>query len=109
MIHQVYAVKDAAVETFLQPIFSPSQASAYRALGDAVNDPGHAFNRHTEYYKLFHLGSFCDQTGSFSENDEGPQYTCDLAVFKQTPAALSAEGQVDLVAEAANANKEQDK
>jgi hypothetical protein len=64
MILNIYAVRDSAVEAFLQPFFAPTHASAIRSLTEAVNDPQHTFNKQAKYYALYHLGGFDDSTGS---------------------------------------------
>lgn len=63
MIAKIYAVRDAAVEGFLQPFFSQSHGAAIRSLTDAVNDPKHPFATNARYYSLYHIGDFDDASG----------------------------------------------
>lgn len=69
MIMNMYAVRDSAVEAFLQPFFSPTHGSAIRSLTEAVNDKDHQFFKNAKYYSLYHLGSFDDATGVFHHNE----------------------------------------
>lgn len=64
MIQNIYSVRDSAVEAFLQPFFSPTHASAIRALTEAVNDPKHDFHKNAKYYALYHIGGFDDSNGA---------------------------------------------
>lgn len=63
MIQSIYSVRDAKVEAFLQPFFSPTTGSAIRSLSDAVNDPKHEFFKHVNDYSLWLLGTFDDGSG----------------------------------------------
>lgn len=63
MILKVFAIRDAKVEAFLQPFFSPTTPAAIRSVSDAVNDPQHQFAKHVSDYSLWELGEFDDQTG----------------------------------------------
>lgn len=67
----IYAVRDSAVEAFLQPFFSPTNAAAIRSVMQAVNDPQHEFAKHAKDYALYHLGEFHDDTGIVSSTDNG--------------------------------------
>lgn len=69
MIHKVYSVRDAKVEAFLQPFFSPTMGAAIRSLSEAVNDPKHEFSRHAADYSLYALGEFDDSTGYLTPID----------------------------------------
>ena len=68
MIHNAYSVRDTCAETFLMPMFFLNNASAVRALGDAVNRPkeDNNFYQHPEHYQLYHIGTFDDENGSFT-------------------------------------------
>lgn len=71
MIIRIYAVRDSAVEAFLQPFFAPTQASAIRSLMEAVNDPTHAFHKNAKDFALYHLGEFDDTNGVVSPTENG--------------------------------------
>lgn len=63
MIMEIYAVKDRAVNAFLQPFFSPTLGSATRSLMAVVNDPNHEFAKNASDFTLYRLGAFDDTTG----------------------------------------------
>lgn len=66
MMMKIFSIRDAAVEAFLQPFFSPTTGAAVRSVSDAVNDPKHQFFQHAKDYSLWHLGDFDDATGAVS-------------------------------------------
>ena len=70
MITQVVALFDGKVEAFGMPQFVQSVGAGVRAFGDAVNGSGDSdIRRHPEDFQLFHLGSFDDETGRFTQFD----------------------------------------
>lgn len=62
----VFAVYDAAVKAYLQPIFSPTKAAAVRSFQDAVAQENSQFAKHAADYTLFQLGGFDDGTGELA-------------------------------------------
>lgn len=66
----IYAVRDSAVEAFLQPFFAPTHGSAIRSLTEAVNDKDHLFFKQPKYYSLYHLAAFDDASGVITHNDD---------------------------------------
>lgn len=79
MIIEIYAVKDKAVDAFLQPFFSQSLGSALRSLKQVVNDPNHQFAQSVHDYSLFRLGTFDDLSGVLSPEPDGPSLITPLA------------------------------
>lgn len=65
MILEAYSVMDKAVNAFLQPFFCRSKGEAIRSFGQAVNEPGHQFNKHYADYVLFYVGQWNDLSGTF--------------------------------------------
>lgn len=63
MIIKIFAVRDSAVEAFLQPFFSPTLGSAIRSITEVVNDPQHTFAKNPTDYALWEIGSFDDASG----------------------------------------------
>lgn len=59
----IFSVRDAAVEAYMQPFFAPTKGAAIRSLTEAVNDPKHEFFKHAADYGLYFLGSYDDATG----------------------------------------------
>lgn len=72
MIHQCYAIFDAAAGAYLPPFHLPRDGMAIRAFADCVNSPNHQFNQHPKDYTLFHLGQFDDSTGVYENRANGP-------------------------------------
>lgn len=64
MILKIYSIRDAMVEAFLQPFFSPTDGAAIRSVIAAVNDPKHEFHNHAKDYSLWCLGEYEDGSGS---------------------------------------------
>lgn len=65
MIYQVFAIRDAKADAFLQPFFSQTIGTACRAVTEATSDSNHPFGKHAEDYALFQLGEFDDNQGRF--------------------------------------------
>lgn len=63
MKHQIVAVQDTAVNSFMRPFTVRTEQEALRAFGHAVNQPGDPMNTSPADYLLFHLGTFDDETG----------------------------------------------
>lgn len=81
MIHEIYTVKDKAVEAFLQPFFSPTLGSAVRAIGAALADPEHTFSKNMEDYTLWRIGTFDDVTGQLMRLE--PEKVAPLSALKK--------------------------
>lgn len=64
MILKIVAVRDAAVDAFMTPIFVHHVGAAIRQFGDEVKKPNSAFSGHPGDFELFELGEFDDSTGS---------------------------------------------
>lgn len=62
---KILAVKDRALDTFLQPMFTPAAGAGIRAFMDEVNNPESPMHKHPEDYDLFELGEFDNATGTF--------------------------------------------
>lgn len=63
MIYHIFTIRDAALDAYLQPFFSPTKGAAIRSLTEAANDPKHEFSRHSKDYTLYLIGSYDDNTG----------------------------------------------
>nr|DAV45133.1 MAG TPA: DNA binding protein [Microviridae sp.] len=66
MLHQIIAIQDIKIGTFSKPVAVPSDGAGVRAFGDAVNDQNTEYAKHPEDYSIWNLGSFCDQSGEFT-------------------------------------------
>lgn len=77
MQHQIFSIRDAKAEAYMQPFYSQAKGAAIRAVADIVNDHQHPTGKHPEDYHLFHLGMWDDQTGTF-ELFPQPEPVCAL-------------------------------
>lgn len=68
----VCAVRDRALDAFMQPFFAPSVGIAVRSFGDEVNRAESPMAAHPDDYDLYQLGTFDDATGRFAVGD-GPR------------------------------------
>lgn len=63
----VCAVRDSAVGSFLRPFYVSSVGEAVRGFGDEVVRGGDSMmTKHPEDYELFELGSWDDESASFT-------------------------------------------
>lgn len=60
----ICAVRDKAVDAFLQPMFFRSKGEALRSFLDAIKSNA-VFSAHPEDYDFYELGSYDDNTGEF--------------------------------------------
>lgn len=65
MEHQVVAVKDRALDTFMRPFFTPALGAAIRSFQDEINRTESEMNKHPDDYDLYHLGHWDDASGAF--------------------------------------------
>lgn len=63
VIHNLYAVQDGAVGTFLPPFTCENDAVACRAFSNAANSKTHEFALFASDYTLFRVGTYCPGTG----------------------------------------------
>jgi hypothetical protein len=68
MLHFVVCVKDRAAEVFNRPFFVPHRNVAVRDFTDEVNRSAadNQLNKHPDDFDLYLLGTYDDNTGSFS-------------------------------------------
>lgn len=63
---KVYSVYDSKTEAYLQPFFAPAHGAALRMFQQAVEEPGHQFNRFSGDFTLFCIGSYDEQHGALT-------------------------------------------
>lgn len=65
MIYKIFAIRDTAVNSFMVPMFFPSEGAARRAFADEVNrvDAQNLLNKHPEHFQLYALGEYNDDDG----------------------------------------------
>lgn len=73
MIHNVYAIFDHAVKAFLPPFCLRNDGQAVRTFKDCVNSKNHQFAEHPEDYNLFHIATYDDTTGEFTNSYPAPK------------------------------------
>lgn len=60
----VVAVRDRAMDAFMQPFFAPALGLAIRSFGDEVNRPESPMFSHPDDYDLYHIGTYDDAIGA---------------------------------------------
>jgi hypothetical protein len=68
MRHAVYVVFDTKAAAFHPPFISANEAVALRLMTDLVNNPDHLYGRHAEDFRLFHLGTWDDNSSLYDLN-----------------------------------------
>lgn len=66
----IYAIKDDALNRFMQPFFTHTNAAAIRAFRDHTNEKGSPANMHPGDYTLYYLGNFDEETGDITSDKE---------------------------------------
>ncbi|WNK13511.1 MAG: nonstructural protein [Microvirus sp.] len=61
----ICAVKDAALDAFMRPMFVAAKGQAVRAFTDEVNKADSELNKHPTDYSLYYLGTYDDGDASF--------------------------------------------
>jgi len=62
----VCAVRDAALQAYMQPFFTPTSGAGIRAFMDEVKRKDSPMGSHPADYELFDLGTYNDADGSFT-------------------------------------------
>lgn len=62
----VCAVRDAAMQAYMQPFFAPKEGAAIRSFVDEVKRAESPMHAHPEDYELFVLGEYNDEDASFT-------------------------------------------
>lgn len=88
----IIAVRDSAVDAFMQPFFVHATGAAVRLFQDEVNKPGTPFHAHPEDYVLFELGVFDDSTGSVTMLPEPRQLARGKDFVEVNRATIESEG-----------------
>lgn len=66
---QAYSIRDLKAGAFNPPFFKMTPGEAQRDMQTAVNDPKTTIHQYPEDFQLWHIGSYCDQTGAFKPQD----------------------------------------
>lgn len=92
----IFAIRDRASASFLDPFMVNHKGLAERMFKDAINDPKTPLNKHPEDYDLYEFGTFDDGTGVY-EVRIPEQVSLGKSVY--SPASmqdLSAAGQKEM-------------
>lgn len=71
-IYIVCAVRDRAMDAFMQPFFCQARGVANRSFADEINKKDSPFHAHPEDFDLYELGVYDDNTG-FIKSHERPE------------------------------------
>lgn len=63
---KLFSVYDSQTESFIQPFYSLTTASAIRSFTQAANDADHQFKQFGADFTLFELGEFDQSTAKFT-------------------------------------------
>lgn len=66
MILKVFSVFDCKASAYMQPFFMASVGEAIRSWQEVSNDGKSTISKYPGDFTLFEIGSYDDQTGSFS-------------------------------------------
>lgn len=62
-VYCVLAVRDRALDAFMQPLFVPAIGMALRSFTDEVNRPESPMCAHPDDYDLYQIGTYDDAVG----------------------------------------------
>lgn len=64
MLRVMVAIRDRAIDAFMQPFFVPARGAAIRAFQDEINRKDGDMYKHPDDYDLYFLGTYDDSDGS---------------------------------------------
>lgn len=62
-VYVVCAIRDRAMDAFMQPVFVPAIGLAVRSFSDEVNRADSPMCNHPEDYDLYEIGAYHDEFG----------------------------------------------
>lgn len=71
---QMFSIYDTVSKLYARPFFDVNDATAKRNLRAAIRDPKSGLAENINDYRLYHIGEFDDQSGSFTLADHSPAY-----------------------------------
>lgn len=80
---QTFAIYDSKAQAYLQPFFSQTIGTALRSFEQAVNDPNHDFSKYAADYTIFHIGSFDQSEGRYTQLDANVNLGTALTFMKE--------------------------
>jgi len=85
----VYSIYDSKAEAYLQPFFSPTNATALRSFSQAANDTETNFNKFAADYTLFQIAAWDEHSGKLTPLKANIALGCALE-YINAPAPLRA-------------------
>lgn len=77
---KIFALNDSKLGEFGQPFFFTAPGQAVRFLQDLTKDPKTTVNQHPEDFRLYYLGNYHPNTGTF-EGLATPEYLAKASDF----------------------------
>ena len=71
---QMFSIYDIVSKLYARPFFDVNEATAKRNLRAAIRDPKSGLAENVNDYRLYHIGEFDDQSGTFTVADHSPVY-----------------------------------
>ena len=71
---QMFSIYDTVSKLYARPFFDINDSTAKRNLRAAINDPKSGLSENINDYRLYLIGEFDDQSGSFTLADHSPAY-----------------------------------
>ena len=71
---QMFSIYDTVSKLYARPFFDINESTAKRNLRAAINDPKSGLSENINDYRLYLIGEFDDQSGSFTLADHSPAY-----------------------------------
>lgn len=69
MIYNIFSIYDTKGSVYSRPILSINEASFKRDAIDALCNPNTIYAKHPHDFHAFHLGTYDDATGKFTQFD----------------------------------------
>ena len=71
---QMFSIYDTVSKLYARPFFDINESTAKRNLRTAINDPKSGLAENINDYRLYKIGEFDDQSGSFITVEHSPVY-----------------------------------
>lgn len=81
---KIVAIKDGALDGYMQPWYVPSTGVAVRAFKDQINSQESPMSQHPEDYELYYIGTFNTDKGTIEYEDNAPKLLARGKDFHET-------------------------
>lgn len=89
---QVYSIRDNKVGTYNKPVFTVHLAQITRELATLTDDPQTMYNKHTQDFELYKLGTYNEDDGSFKLIAK-PEFILNLSDLKSKGTTQNVQNQ----------------